>query len=195
MQNGSGYRLMKQVVAAGFGLAILAFSGLPRVPVQSQQENKPVAEKIPIWFFGHVELALDTDNQKQSKRRKYPVLLYVKGTQPHWIKDDWFFWGYLWYQEADVIMEVDGELTCSCRPGGEPSVGGQFVEELVFARYDPKEPTKIPPSLIPYPAHSLMVYGGDFSYGFGWNFGPRPLTHKEERWAYLKMKPIVYDEE
>ncbi len=193
MQDRSRYRLMKQLVAAGFGLAIVAFSGLPLVPGQNQQENKPVAEKIPIWFFGHVELTLDTD--KQNQRRKYPVLLYVRGTQPHWIKDDWFFWGYLWYQEADVIMEVDGWLACSWRPGREPSVGGQFVEELVFARYDPREPTKIPASLIPYPAHSVMVYDGDFSYAFGWNFGPRSLRHKEERWAYLKMKAIVYDEE
>jgi len=197
MKARSMFASIGEVTTLALVLAIVASARFCLAPGQMQRQKQPVAEKIPVWLYGKVELKLSTD--KQNKLRNYPVLLYVKGSQPHWVKDKWFFWGYLWYQEADVIMEVDGQMSCSrCQEGedgkDELLVGGEFVEELVYAGYDPQKREKIPQSLMPYPAESRMVYGGDFRYAFGWNFGPRPLTHKEERSAYLKVKPVVCNE-
>jgi hypothetical protein len=200
MNHRSAFGCIAQSAALTLGFVITG-TAFPQASREAQGQKKPVAEKIPVWLFGTVRLELFTEGEKRIKSRNYPVLLYVKGTQQHWVGNYWFFWGYLWYQEADVIMEVDGQMSCTWgqepdKAGNEVSVsaGGRFVEELLYARYGTREQGKIPEGLIPYPAHSRMVYGGDFSYGFGWNFGARPLQLKERRTALLKIRPILCHE-
>ena len=189
MKNLREHKAQKRLTVFVAAVIVLAIGVWPTLPGEPVQELKAGKERLPSWFIGKVVLC-SSPEKGRGQYRRYPVLLYVKGTEPHWQENTWFFWGYFWYQEADVIMDVDGVIHTKSEPG--PNGRNQreyrltFVEELLYAAYDIRG-QGVPESLLPYPGHGSMVY----RIGFGLDFSARRVIEKETRCAPdLQLEPV-----
>ena len=137
------------VLATSLGVMFLATDS----PLLCGTAANQVQDFEPLWFVGSIKIS--ALSELAYTIRTYPVILYVEQcfiNKALGINRCRLFSGWLWYQEADVVKTVEGEITPVelIDVPGKIFCGGFFFEDTVLAAYEDSDEEKLPRGLRPF---------------------------------------------